>query len=189
MVTELPIQPSDGPRGGSAPEELNALEDMRIWERQEFDVLRYQGGLRFGTALSILQTTERIYGQLERLQCPVLLLGGEDDPTCDPAAVRELYQRAGSTDKTIKQYPGMGHIIMFTEQTEKSADVEQQMKTWLMARNVGAATGWRYATPPAPRRAWLAERRWSQAVGAVGLGLLVGVLAWWLRKRRLSALL
>ena len=33
----------------------------------------------------------------------VLLMGGQEDPTCSPAAVRELHQRAASVDKEIVQ--------------------------------------------------------------------------------------
>ena len=74
---QLPVKPSTG-RGG----EDKPLEEMRVQERSQFDTLRYQGGLRFGTALSILQTTQRIYSQLERLRCPLLLMGGAEDGVC-----------------------------------------------------------------------------------------------------------
>ena len=192
---QLPVRPATAGGGHSDGDgDSKALEDMSVWERQQLDVVRYQGGLRFGTALSILRTTQRIYGELEALRCPVLLMGGEEDPTCSPEAVRELYQRAASIDKEIVQYEGMGHIIMFTQgkHKAKSDDVEVRMRDWLASRNHrggGAPTMWRYSTPPPPRPCWAVARRraeWKAAASVVA-AVLCAVIAW-VRRRRASSL-
>eukprot|EP01043_Picozoa_sp_COSAG02_P046433 COSAG02_NODE_4341_length_5478_cov_14.459007_2_plen_338_part_00 len=186
---QLPAPPAGGAverSGGDHNDNEKALEECSVWERQQYDLLRYQGGLRFGTALSILRTTQRIYGELEKLQCPVLLMGGQEDPTCSPTAVRELYQRAATIDKEIVQYDGMGHIIMFTqgEHAEKSRDVVTRMQHWLSAHNRGAPTMWRHSTPPAPRPRWAVARRRTETVHVGMLVVLAAALAWVLRRRR-----
>lgn len=190
---QLPTRPAVGGAGGSHSDSGNnggghekPLEACSVWERQQFDLLRYQGGLRFGTALSILRTTQRIYSNLEHLQCPVLLLGGQEDPTCSPAAVRELYERAASTDKEIVQYDGMGHIIMFTQgnHEENSKDVVTRMRNWLSAHNRGQPTMWRHTTPPALRPRWAVARRRAEAMNIGVVALLAVVLLWMLRSRR-----
>ena len=184
---QLPVQPAKGAaddNGHNSNDKL--LEECSVWERQQYDLLRYQGGLRFGTALAILRTTQRIYGELEKLRCPVLLMGGQEDPTCSPAAVRELYQRAATADKEIVQYDGMGHIIMFSQgaHAEKSQNVVTRMQNWLSAHNRGAPTMWRNTTPPASRPPWAVGRRRAETLNVGVLMVLAVALAWVLRRRR-----
>jgi len=40
---------------------------------------------------------------------PTLIIQGSDDPIADPEAARELYERLGSADKTLRIYEGMRH--------------------------------------------------------------------------------
>jgi len=42
---------------------------------------------------------------------PLLLLQGTDDHDVDPAATKAFFAAAGSTDKTLKEYPGLYHEV------------------------------------------------------------------------------
>jgi alpha-beta hydrolase superfamily lysophospholipase len=73
---------------------------------------------------------ERVMKEAARFQLPFLLLFGGADPIADLTAARAFYESAGTTDKTLKVYPGLLHeILRETAREEVFADVLQ----WLRA--------------------------------------------------------
>jgi alpha-beta hydrolase superfamily lysophospholipase len=61
---------------------------------------------------------------------PVILMHGQDDALTSPAGSREMFENAGSEDKTLKIYPGLYHeIFNEPEQDQVMAD----MSDWLEA--------------------------------------------------------
>lgn len=67
-------------------------------------------------------TTPRWYTEVTRAQrelvagasdirLPLMMLVGEDDRIADPRAALDVFHRAGSTDKTLRRYPGLFHEI------------------------------------------------------------------------------
>jgi alpha-beta hydrolase superfamily lysophospholipase len=64
------------------------------------------------------------------IRLPVMLLHGEDDALTSPAGSRELFENAGSEDKTLKIYTGLYHEV-FNE--PEQAQVLADMSDWLEA--------------------------------------------------------
>lgn len=62
---------------------------------------------------------------------PLLILHGEQDVLTSPQGSAEFHDNAGSTDKTLKTYPGLCHEIF--NEPEKDA-VLADMTSWLEAR-------------------------------------------------------
>ena len=56
-------------------------------------------------------TGEAVLADAGKLRLPLLLLHGEDDSITCHRATRELFKRAGSSDKTMRLYPGVRHEI------------------------------------------------------------------------------
>ncbi|MCG8370561.1 MAG: lysophospholipase [Proteobacteria bacterium] len=65
---------------------------------------------------------------------PLLILHGEEDALTSPGGSAEFYEHAGSTDKTLKTYPGLHHEIF--NEPEKDA-VLADMTSWLEAHLQG----------------------------------------------------
>jgi alpha-beta hydrolase superfamily lysophospholipase len=55
---------------------------------------------------------------------PLLILHGDADGAMNPAGSKQFYERASSTDKTLKLYPGLFHEVHNeTERTVVLSDV------------------------------------------------------------------
>ncbi|MCU0497554.1 MAG: lysophospholipase [Anaerolineae bacterium] len=69
--------------------------------------------------------------QVKRITVPLLILHGEADTLTPLSGSQWLYEQAGSSDKTLKVYPGLYHEVHNeVEQTQVFTDVI----TWLKAR-------------------------------------------------------
>lgn len=62
---------------------------------------------------------------------PTLILHGSEDPIADPNAARELHERLGSADKTLRFYDGMRHETLREVGRE---EVMRDLIGWLNAR-------------------------------------------------------
>ena len=49
---------------------------------------------------------------MESITLPLLVLHGSADRLADPEGSKSLYERAQSTDKTLKLYEGLYHEVM-----------------------------------------------------------------------------
>ena len=74
---------------------------------------------------------EAVLAEAGRLRVPLLLLHGEDDPITCHRATRELCERAGSADKTLRLCPGVRHEIHNDLGREQ---VVAGVADWLVAR-------------------------------------------------------
>lgn len=72
---------------------------------------------------------------LSQVKLPFLVLHGEADTVTDPEVSRALYERAASTDKAMKLYPGMWHGLTAGEPDENVEVVFSDIITWLDARS------------------------------------------------------
>ena len=88
---------------------------------------------RAATALELLRVCRELQARFEEVELPLLAVHGADDTVCDPACVEELCRRAGSTDKTLRVYPGMWHQIV-GEPEENVEKVFDEIIAWLKAR-------------------------------------------------------
>jgi alpha-beta hydrolase superfamily lysophospholipase len=66
---------------------------------------------------------------------PFFILHGEADTVTDPEVSHALYERAASTDKTIKLYPGMWHGLTAGEPDENVELVFSDIVSWLDKRS------------------------------------------------------
>lgn len=79
-------------------------------------------------AAEILRTMQNIPGQANRITLPILLLQGGADKLVDPAGAQMLFERVGSSDKTLKIYEGLYHEIFNEPERDQ---VLGDMETWL----------------------------------------------------------
>jgi lysophospholipase len=66
-----------------------------------------------------------------RISVPLLVLYGSDDQVVDVAFIEALYERASSSDKTLKEYEGYYHECL--NETGR-ARVYRDLAAWLEAR-------------------------------------------------------
>nr|GMD52830.1 caffeoylshikimate esterase-like [Ipomoea batatas] len=65
---------------------------------------------------------------------PFIVTHGEDDIVTDPSVSKLLHEKASSTDKTLKLYPGMWHSLTYGELPENSDAVFSDIIGWLDQR-------------------------------------------------------
>jgi alpha-beta hydrolase superfamily lysophospholipase len=64
------------------------------------------------TVASMVRGNERLRREMPRVTLPVLILHGTRDQATLPAGSQEFFDRAGSTDKTLKLYDGHLHDLL-----------------------------------------------------------------------------
>ena len=68
-----------------------------------------------------------------QVSIPFLIVHGENDVICDPQGLVALYEKAKSSDKTLKLYDGMWHQLV-GEPKENLDIVFSDICSWLEAR-------------------------------------------------------
>ncbi len=63
----------------------------------------------FATAAAIVRADERLKQSFADIKSPVLIIHGTADKAAKPSGSQHFYERAGSTDKTLKLYDGRYH--------------------------------------------------------------------------------
>jgi alpha-beta hydrolase superfamily lysophospholipase len=82
-----------------------------------------------------LRAQQRTLAHAAKFRLPLLVLAGDADPLADSAAAEAFYEKAGSTDKRFKRYPGFLHeLLREKERQTVFADIMEWMR-----RRVGAA--------------------------------------------------
>lgn len=82
---------------------------------------------------SLFNVHRDIYQAAPAIQIPVYLMHGTADRLTDPEATQKFYELLGSTDKTLRLYPGLYHETM-NERVEDRQRVLDELKTWVLAR-------------------------------------------------------
>lgn len=88
---------------------------------------------------------ERIFAEAASVRTPLLLLHGDDDPVTSHHATCDFFQRVGSTDKTLRIFPGARH------ETHNELDRAQLLKEvgdWIEARLAFSEKGVIFPFPP-----------------------------------------
>ncbi len=105
--------------------------DPAVVERYDSDPLVYRGRMPAGTVSALIRAIRIIDARMEAITLPLLILHGTSDELTDPDGSRRLYERARSSDKTLKLYDGLFHeVLNEPEQDEVLADIV----AWLDAR-------------------------------------------------------
>jgi len=94
------------------------------------DPLVFTGKTTARLGAETIDAMARVQAGAATLTLPLLILQGGSDKLVDPAAAHELYQAAGSKDKTVKVYPGLYHEIYNEPEREQ---VLHDVETWLEA--------------------------------------------------------
>ncbi|CAM0881087.1 unnamed protein product [Alopecurus aequalis] len=112
-----------------------AFKDPAKREKIRKNKLIYQDKPRLKTALEMLRTSMYVEDSLSQVKLPFLVLHGEADTVTDPEVSRALYERAASTDKAMKLYPGMWHGLTAGEPDENVEAIFSDIIMWLNARS------------------------------------------------------
>ncbi|TYG93699.1 hypothetical protein ES288_A11G131300v1 [Gossypium darwinii] len=112
----------------------SAFKDPVKREAVRNNKLIYQDKPRLKTALEVLRTSMSIENGLNEVRLPFFVLHGEADTVTDPEVSKALYEKARSTDKTIKLYPGMWHGLTAGEPDENVEMVFADIIGWLDKR-------------------------------------------------------
>ena len=86
--------------------------DPAIAQKIPTDKLHYMGGVRARTGSEVMKATAQLQGELEKLDFPMLILHGGNDPLTKHEASELLYSESKSQDKTLKIYPGAYHELI-----------------------------------------------------------------------------
>jgi alpha-beta hydrolase superfamily lysophospholipase len=93
---------------GASVEPDKLTRDPAMQEEHRVDPLRHcqiSAPLFFG----MVEGGEIIAARADELRMPILMILGSDDPIIDPRESQRVFERFGSTDKTLIVYPGMLH--------------------------------------------------------------------------------
>lgn len=104
----------------------------------EMDPQTYDGKLRIATGMSCVAAMKEVNAKLDEVQVPFKVFHGTDDQVTSPSGSKRLFEMAGSTDKEIKLYPGLDHILL-RKGRDDADDAERQgiiseILEWLNAR-------------------------------------------------------
>ncbi len=94
------------------------------------DPLVYTGKTTARLAAEMLGGMQRVTAEAGTLHLPFIVVQGSADKLVDPDGAKMLYEKASSSDKTIKIYDGYYHEV-FNEPGR--AQVLQDVETWLAA--------------------------------------------------------
>ncbi|CAI9758395.1 unnamed protein product [Fraxinus pennsylvanica] len=95
-----------------------AFRDVKKREQAAYNVIAYKHKPRLRTALEMLNTTEEIERQLEKVSLPLLILHGKADKVTDPSVSKALYEKASSPDKKLNLYDNAYHSLLEGEPDE-----------------------------------------------------------------------
>ncbi|NJO80402.1 MAG: alpha/beta hydrolase [Cyanobacteria bacterium RM1_2_2] len=104
--------------------------DAAVVEGYQIDPLVYHGRLSAQTVTAILQATQQIQAQQQRISLSLLILHGTADRLATVAGSQLLYQQAQSPDKTLKCYTGLYHEVL----NESAPQVLSDLTSWLTER-------------------------------------------------------
>jgi lysophospholipase len=76
------------------------------------DMLNNKGWTPISIAKYIIETGEMIQENVHKLVLPILIMHGETDSIAPISGSQIVYERVGSTDKTLKTWANMQHEIM-----------------------------------------------------------------------------
>lgn len=107
----------------------NAISrDPEVVKKYDTDPLIYRGGILARTGAEFNRAIKLIQGQMELVTLPLLIMSGTADRLSDPEGSKQLYERAQTSDKTLKLYDGFYHEVM--NEPEKET-VLSDIVSWL----------------------------------------------------------
>jgi alpha-beta hydrolase superfamily lysophospholipase len=102
--------------------------DPTVVQAYANDPLVYHGGTLAKTGAEIIKATREIQQHAGQLRLPLYIAHGTGDKITDPEGSRIIYERAASTDKTLKLYPNLYHELHNEPEKEQ---VFSDLLAWL----------------------------------------------------------
>jgi acylglycerol lipase len=100
------------PKTGILPLDPNGVSrDPAVVQAYKDDPLVFHGKTSARLAAETLQAIIKINNEVEKITSPLMIVQGSEDLLANPEGSQMLYDRAGSTDKTLKIYDGLHHEI------------------------------------------------------------------------------
>jgi len=94
------------------------------------DTLVFHGKTPARMAGEMLKAMLRVTAEVQKITLPFIVLQGCAGKDVEPAGAQILYDKASSTDKTLKMYQGLYHEVF--NEPERSM-VLKDVETWLNA--------------------------------------------------------
>lgn len=104
--------------------------DPAVVEAFRADPFAFHGRFPARTGAEILRGGREVLRRAEALRTPLLILQGTADRVVDPGGAEVLAARAGSADKTLRQYEGLYHEVLSEPERDQ---VLADLLTWLDA--------------------------------------------------------
>lgn len=108
-----------------------AFKEEEKREQTSYNVIAYKDKPRLRTALEMLRTTQEIESRLEEVSLPIIILHGDADLVTDPTVSKDLYEKAKTSDKTLRLYKDAYHSILEGEPDEAIFQVLDDITSWL----------------------------------------------------------
>ncbi|KAI3502433.1 hypothetical protein L1887_30502 [Cichorium endivia] len=108
-----------------------AFRDQQKRKLADYNVISYSDQTRLKTAVELLNATNELEYEVEKVSSPLLILHGAEDKVTDPTISKFLYEKAASKDKSLKLYDGSYHCILEGESDDKILEVLDDIIAWL----------------------------------------------------------
>ena len=105
--------------------------DTSVVESMNNDVLIKGESQPAQTSKAMINASQRLSEEFPAITLPLLILHGTADKVTKPSGSQEFYERAGSTDKTLKLYEGHYHDLLNDIGKE---EVMADIKAWINQR-------------------------------------------------------
>jgi alpha-beta hydrolase superfamily lysophospholipase len=122
LVPGLPVQELD----------VNAISrDPAVVAAYNSDPLVYHGKVPAGVGRALLEVGETMTQRAPALTAPLLVVHGSDDRLIPVDGSRRLVESVGSTDVTLKIYPGLYHEVFNEPERDQVLD---DVVSWISKR-------------------------------------------------------
>jgi alpha-beta hydrolase superfamily lysophospholipase len=121
------------PKAGLLALDAKAVsKDPAVVEAYVTDPLVYTGKLTARLAAEMLRAMQRVTDEVGTISLPMIIVQGKADKLVDPSGAQMLYDKSGSTDKTLKMYDGLYHEVFNEPEREQVlTDVENWLESHL----------------------------------------------------------
>jgi acylglycerol lipase len=105
--------------------------DPQVVEDFKNDPVVFHGRFPVRTGAEIIRTANLVQHRMEKIGLPFLVMHGTGDRAADPDGSRQLYDKASSSDKTLRLYDGLYHEVFSEPEREQAVS---DLLDWLNAR-------------------------------------------------------
>ncbi|TRY72306.1 hypothetical protein TCAL_03424 [Tigriopus californicus] len=107
--------------------------DLDTQQQLRDDPLRYNQGIKVGTALAMLESLKIVGSALSEIDIPFLTMHGKLDTLCMPRGSEDLHARAKAQDKQIIMFPNAKHHLILEIEDVRNQAVAETL-SWLEQR-------------------------------------------------------